>query len=118
MARDCRKPGHPKRNKQLSEMGAEGRPPDRVNPSIGSVNSIGSKNGMATECVSLRSDISNGKMLLLLVDTGTDISLLKPDNLDKTKQYDPEGRVQVKCEWTHHSDNGYSTDRYVCSCKS
>jgi hypothetical protein len=35
-------------------------------------------------------------MLLLLVDTGADISLLKPDNLDKTKQYDPEGRVQVK----------------------
>jgi hypothetical protein len=35
-------------------------------------------------------------MLLLLVDTGTDISILKPDNLDKTKKYDPEGRVQVK----------------------
>jgi len=35
-------------------------------------------------------------MLLFLVDTGADISLLKPDNLDKTKQYDPEGRVQVK----------------------
>lgn len=35
-------------------------------------------------------------MLLLLIDTGADISLLKPDNLDKTKQYDPKGRVQVK----------------------
>jgi hypothetical protein len=35
-------------------------------------------------------------MLLRLVDTGADISLLKPDNLDKTKQYEPEGRVQVK----------------------
>ena len=39
---------------------------------------------------------NNGKMSLLLVDTGADISLLKPDNLDKTKQYDTEGRVQVK----------------------
>jgi hypothetical protein len=35
-------------------------------------------------------------MLVFLVDTGADISLLKPDNLDKTKQYDTEGGVQVK----------------------
>jgi len=42
------------------------------------------------------SDISDGKVLLLLVDTGADISLLRPDNLDNAKQYDPEGRVQVK----------------------
>jgi hypothetical protein len=96
MARDCRKPRHTKRNMQLSETGVEGRPPDRVNPRIGSVNTIGSKNGTPNKCISMRSDISNGKMLLLLVDTGADISLLKPDNLDKTKQYDPEGRVQVK----------------------
>ena len=96
MARDCKKPRHAKRSTQPLETGVEGRPPDRVNPSIGSVNTVGSRNGTATECVSMRSDISNGKMLLLLVDTGADISLLKPDNLDKTKQYDPEGRVQVK----------------------
>lgn len=44
----------------------------------------------------MRSDSSNGKILLILVDTGADISLLKPDNMDKTKQFDPEGRVQVK----------------------
>jgi hypothetical protein len=44
----------------------------------------------------MRSDISNGKELLLLVDTGADISLLKPNNLDKMKQFDPERRVQVK----------------------
>jgi len=35
-------------------------------------------------------------MLLLLVDTGADINLPKPDNLEKTKQYVPEGRLQVK----------------------
>ena len=34
--------------------------------------------------------------MLLLVDTGADISLLKPDHLDKTKQFDPKGRVKVK----------------------
>ena len=96
MARDCKKPRRTKRNTQLSETGVEGRPPDRVNPSIGSVNTIGSKNGTAKECASMRSDNSNGKMLLLLIDTGADISLLKPDNLDNTKQYDPEGRVQMK----------------------
>ena len=63
MARDCKKPRHAKRNMQLPEAGVEGRPPDRVNPRIGSVNTVGSKNGTATECVSMRSDISNGKML-------------------------------------------------------
>jgi hypothetical protein len=61
--------------------------------------------------VSMRSDISNGKMLLLLVNTGADINLLKPDNLDKTKQYDPEGRVKMKSEWIHHSEDESSTDR-------
>jgi hypothetical protein len=30
------------------------------------------------------------------VDTGADISLLKPDNLDKSKKFDPDGRVKVK----------------------
>jgi hypothetical protein len=96
MARDCKKPRHAKRITQPPETGIEGRPPDRYNPSIGSVNIIGSKTGTARECVKMRSDISNGETLLLLIDTGADISLLKPDNLDKTKQYDPEGRVQVK----------------------
>jgi hypothetical protein len=32
----------------------------------------------------------------LLVDTGADISIFKPDKLDKTKQFDPKGRVKVK----------------------
>jgi hypothetical protein len=44
----------------------------------------------------MRAGISNGEELLLLVDTGADISILKPDKLDKTKQFDPEGRVKVK----------------------
>jgi hypothetical protein len=96
MARDCKKSRQARRNTPLAESGFEGRPPDRINPSIGSVNTVGCTNGTATECVSMRSDISNGNELLLLVDTGTDISLLKPDNLDKTKQFDPEGRVKLK----------------------
>ena len=41
-------------------------------------------------------DISNGRELALLVDTGADISLIKPDNLEKTKKFDPDGRVKVK----------------------
>jgi hypothetical protein len=73
----------------------EGRPSDRANPNIGSVNTIGRKNVMTTEYVSMQSDVSNGNTLLLLVDTGADISLLKPDNLGKTRQFDPEGRVKV-----------------------
>jgi hypothetical protein len=30
------------------------------------------------------------------VDTGADISLFKPNNLDKTRKFDPDGRVKVK----------------------
>ena len=96
MARDCKKPRHTKRNTSLAETGIEGRPPNRVNPRIGSVNTIGRKNVMTTEYVSTHSDVCSGITLLLLVDTGADISLLKPDNLGKTRQFDPEGMVKVK----------------------
>ena len=96
MARDCKKSRHTKRNMLLAEIGVQGRPTDKVNPSIGSVNAVDSKNGTATDCISMQSDISNGGKLLFLVDTGSDISLLKPYKLDKTKQFDPEGRVKVK----------------------
>ena len=61
-----------------------------------SVNIIGSKNGTTTEYVSMQLDIISGNMLLLLLDTGADISLLKPDNLDKTRQFHPEDTVKVK----------------------
>ena len=61
MARDCKKLRQPKRNRPITGAGIEGRPSDRINPSIGSVNTLGRKNGTATECVSMRSDISNGK---------------------------------------------------------
>jgi hypothetical protein len=37
-----------------------------------------------------------GEELLLLVDTGADISILKPDTLDKTKHFDPECKMKVK----------------------
>ena len=30
------------------------------------------------------------------MDTGADISLLKPDNFDKTRTFDPDGNVTVK----------------------
>jgi len=96
MARDCKKPRHTKRNTSLAEIGMEGRPPDRVNPSIGSVNTVGCKNVITTEYVSMQSDVSNGNTLFLLVDTGAEVSLLKPDNLGKTRQFDPEGRVKVE----------------------
>ena len=76
--------------------GAEEGPLDRSNPSIGSVNSIGGGNRTHIECVRLQTDVSNGRELLLLVDTGADVSLLKPVNLDKSKKFDPDGRIKVK----------------------
>jgi hypothetical protein len=41
-------------------------------------------------------DISNGRELLLLVDTGADVSLIKPGNFDKTREFDPDGKIKVK----------------------
>jgi hypothetical protein len=41
-------------------------------------------------------DISNSRELSLLVDTGADIGLIKPDSLDKTRKFDPDGRVKMK----------------------
>ncbi len=40
--------------------------------------------------------MSNGSEMALLVDTGADICLLKPYNLDKTRTFDPDGKVRVK----------------------
>jgi len=60
------------------------------------VNTIGSSNGTANECVSIQTDIRNGNLLLLLVYTGSGISLLKPHNLDRTVMFDSQWRVQVK----------------------
>jgi hypothetical protein len=71
-------------------QGTEDRPPNRNKPNIGSVHVIGSGNRTVTECIRLQTDISNGRELSLLVDMGTDVSLLKPDNLDKTRKFDPD----------------------------
>jgi hypothetical protein len=96
MARQCNKPRQARRNTPITEAKFEGRPPDREKPRIGSVNTLGCGNGVNTQYVRLRADISNGEELLLLVDTGADISILKPDKLDKTEPFDPEGRMKVK----------------------
>jgi hypothetical protein len=44
----------------------------------------------------VKTDISKGKELIFLVDSGADISLIQPGNLDKSRKYDPKGRVRVK----------------------
>ena len=96
MVRECKKPRKLKRFYLEGKAGAEDGPPDRSKPSIGLVNLIGSGNRTRTECVRLRTDASNGRELLLLVDTGADVSLLKPNNLDKSKKFDPDGKIKVK----------------------
>ena len=96
MARQCNKPRQTRRNTTMTEAGSEGRPPDKERTRLGSINTLRRGNGAATQYVRMRADISEGEELLLLVDTGADISILKPDKLDKTKQFDPEGRVKVK----------------------
>jgi hypothetical protein len=96
ISRECSKPRNPKRFFQANNAGADDRPPDKNTPSIGSLNTVSGGNRTSTECVRLRTDASNGRELLLLVDTGADVSLLKPTNLDKSKSFDPDGRVKVK----------------------
>jgi len=96
MARECRKPRTAKVFNQPSGTGTEGRSPDRSKPTIGAVHVIGSDHKAATQFINLHMDISNGRELALLVDTWADISLIKPDNMDKTKKFDPDGRIKVK----------------------
>jgi hypothetical protein len=74
----------------------EDRSSDRSNLNIGSVHTVGDGTRTNTERVRLPTDVSNGRELLLLVDTGADISLLKPTNLNKDKTYNPDGKVNVK----------------------
>ena len=45
----------------------------------------------------LKVDISKEDILLFLIDTGADISLLKGNKLIGTTEYDPEKKVKVKC---------------------
>jgi hypothetical protein len=80
----------------VNGTGSEDQAPDRNKPSIESVHIIGSGNRAATECISLLTDISNGRELSLLVDTGADVSLLKPDNLDNSRKIEADGRVKLK----------------------
>jgi transposase InsO family protein len=96
LSRECRKPRNPRRFLQANNAGADDRPPDKNAPSIGTLNMVRGGHRTSTECVRLRTDASNGRELLLLVDTGADVSLLKPTNLDKSKLFDPDGRVKVK----------------------
>jgi hypothetical protein len=90
------KPQNSKQFNRVGIAGAEDGQPDRRKHIIGPVNSVGSGNRTNNECVRLRTDASNGRDLSLLVDTGADVSLLKTDNLDKSKKFDPDGRVKVK----------------------
>ena len=96
MAKDCRKPRQTRRGMQPTEAKARDRPPTNDTPCIGSVNTVDGTNGTKTECIKVGTDISNGKELIFLVDSGADISLIKPGNLDKSRKYDPKGRVRVK----------------------
>jgi hypothetical protein len=45
----------------------------------------------------LKIDVSQENELIFLIDTGADISLLKGNKLIGTTEYDPEGKVRVKC---------------------
>jgi len=90
MARQCKNHRKVGRRALMAEAGSGGRPPENEHPQIGSVNTLGSGSGTTTQCVRMRTDISSGKELMLLVDTGADITILKPDKLDKTKHFDPK----------------------------
>ena len=45
----------------------------------------------------LRVDISEEDEVLFLIDTGTDINLLKGNKLTGSTEYDPHQRVKVRC---------------------
>jgi hypothetical protein len=45
----------------------------------------------------LKTNLSKEDKLLFLIDTGADSSLLKVNKLIGTAEYDPRGKVRVKC---------------------
>ena len=73
IARECRKPRNIKKRTQANSAGAGDGPPERRAPGTGTVNSIGGGNRSKSECVRLQTDVSNGRELALLVDTGADM---------------------------------------------
>jgi hypothetical protein len=96
MSRECQKPRNPRRDTLIAEAGREFRPPERDRPSIGSVHAVGSGRSMGTECVKLRLNISEGRELLSLVNSGADISLVRTETLGNAQTSDPENKIKVK----------------------
>lgn len=66
-------------------------------PTDGPVHSIGCIGETNLEFLRLKVYISKENYLLLLIDTGADINLLKGNKLIGTTEYDPEKKSKVKC---------------------
>jgi hypothetical protein len=105
MAKHCRKPKRrfPKpgltrditgnnncSGKRIATIGEQ----QPTNSPVFSVCCIGDEN---SEFVELPADISKEGKLRFLIDTGADISLLKGNALVESTEYDPEGRLRVRC---------------------
>jgi hypothetical protein len=68
----------------------------RRQPTDGPVYAVGCIGVEKPSFLRLKVNISEEGELLLLIDTGADISLLKGANLIGSTEYDPEGKVRVK----------------------
>jgi len=66
------------------------QPPDRL------LYSVGSENKERCDYITLELDVSQGRKLQFLVDSGTDISLVKSYTLLGTAEFEPKDRVRVK----------------------
>jgi len=67
-------------------------------PTDGPINSVGCLGRENLQFLKLKVDASKGEEgLLFLVDTGADVSLLKGNKLVETTEFNPEGKIEVKC---------------------
>jgi len=95
ITRNCRKP--PRRNESEDNHGTSGnevrrpeQPPDRL------LYSVGCANKERCDYITLELDVSQGRKLHFLVDSGVHISLIKSYKLLGTAEYEPKDRVRVK----------------------
>jgi hypothetical protein len=94
MARNCRKP--PRKRKGSDTSGMSGNELRRTEPPDRHLYSTGCTDPERCDYVVLELDVSQGRQLYFLVDSGADISLVKSEKLLGTAEFEPKDRVRVK----------------------
>jgi hypothetical protein len=105
IARHCRKPKEridkqvfrKDENRHNNRFGKRVATFGKQQPTDGPTYSVGCLGRENLQFLKLKIDASKEEGLLFLVDTGADVSLLKGNKLVGTTEFNPEGKIEVKC---------------------